>query len=91
LINIFFPIILKPLNTHDQTNFILEFMRLLGRMLRLNVPTIAMLNGHAIAGGCMLALSCDWRTSRSESEKVKMALTEIEIAMYLPPGMNAVC
>ncbi len=39
----------------------------------------------------MLALSCDWRTSRNEAEKVKMALTEIEIAMYLPPGMNAVC
>jgi enoyl-CoA hydratase/carnithine racemase len=60
-------------------------------MLRLCVPSIAMLNGHAMAGGCMLALSCDWRTSRSEAEKVKMALTEIEISMYLPPGMNAVC
>jgi enoyl-CoA hydratase len=81
----------KPLSTYDHSNFILEFIRLLGRMLRLNVPSIAMLNGHAIAGGCMLALSCDWRTSRSEPEKVKMALTEIEIAMYLPPGMNAVC
>ena len=46
------------------------------------MPTVAMLNGHAIAGGCMLAFAHDWRISRSEKDKVRMALNEIEICNW---------
>jgi len=76
---------------YDRSNFVLAFIRLLGRILTLCVPTIALVNGHAIAGGCMLMFTHDWRYGRAEPEKSKISLNEIEIGMFLPPGMNAVC
>jgi hypothetical protein len=60
-------------------NFILEFIRLLGRLLGFCLPTISLVNGHAIAGGCMLAFAHDWRIGRSEVGKSNFALNEIEI------------
>ena len=38
-------------------------------------PVVAALNGHTIAGGCMLALACDYRIM--VREKAKIALNEI--------------
>ena len=32
---------------------------LLGRILTLNVQTLAVVNGHSVAGGCFLAFSHD--------------------------------
>ena len=40
------------------------------------------MNGHAIAGGCMLAFAHDWRGSRAEEGKARYALNEIEICNY---------
>ena len=42
-------------------NFLLEMIRLLGRMAVFPVPTIALVTGHAFAGGCMFALAHDYR------------------------------
>ncbi|CAK66631.1 unnamed protein product (macronuclear) [Paramecium tetraurelia] len=79
------------MNIFDRNNFVLEFIRLLGRLLRYPVPTIALVNGHAVAGGCMFMFAHDWRIARAEPKKAHCSLPEIEIGMYLPPGMNAVC
>lgn len=38
-------------------------------------PVVAALNGHTIAGGCMLALACDYRVMASE--RAKISLNEI--------------
>lgn len=53
-------------NQYDRSNFILEFTRLLGRMLSFCVPTIAIVSGHAIAGGCMFIFAQDFRFARAE-------------------------
>lgn len=73
---------LAPLNNFDKTNFILEFIRLLGRFLSLSVPSIALVNGHAVAGGCMLMFAHDWRFARAEVGKALISMPEIEIGSY---------
>ncbi len=45
-------------------------------------PTIAAMTGHAIAGGCILALCCDYRTI-AEGRKL-MGLNEIKLAVPIP-------
>jgi enoyl-CoA hydratase/carnithine racemase len=38
-----------------------NFQRLFARMLTLNVPSLAVINGHAYAGGLLFAISHDFR------------------------------
>jgi 3,2-trans-enoyl-CoA isomerase len=47
-------------------------------------PVIAALNGHTVAGGCMLAISCDYRIM--VPGKAKIALNEINFASSLFAG-----
>ena len=42
-------------------------MRVFARILASGLPTVAALNGHAFAGGAMLALACDFHVSTSRS------------------------
>jgi enoyl-CoA hydratase/carnithine racemase len=48
-------------------------------------PTVAALTGHAIAGGCILALCCDYRVIASG--KKLMGLNEVKLGVPIPyPG-----
>ncbi len=47
-------------------------------------PVIAALNGHTIAGGCMLAMACDYRIM--VSGKAKISLNEINFGSSLFAG-----
>ena len=60
-------------------NFILKFTNLYSYMFLYPKPIIAALNGHAIAGGCMLAITCDHRVM--VSEKAKISLNEIDLGV----------
>src|SRR5512146_2864767 len=46
-------------------------------------PTAAAINGHAIAGGCVLALCCDERICTSG--KARIGLNEVSIGARFPP------
>jgi len=50
-------------------------------------PLVAALNGHAIAGGCMLALACDYRIM--VSGKAKISLNEITFGSSVFAGSVA--
>lgn len=47
-------------------------------------PTIACLNGHAIAGGCVVALACDHRVLTT-SPRARVGLNEVAIGLRFPP------
>ena len=55
--------------------YLTKFTALYTYVFLLPKPVIAALNGHTIAGGCMLALACDYRIM--VSEKAKISLNEI--------------
>jgi 3,2-trans-enoyl-CoA isomerase len=47
-------------------------------------------NGHAIAGGCVLMLCCDWRVA-ADAPKTKIGVNEVAIGACFPPvTMNVV-
>ena len=47
-------------------------------------PTVALVNGHAIAGGCVLALCCDHRVAPA-SGKARIGLNEVALGLRFPP------
>jgi len=51
-------------------------------------PTVAWVNGHAIAGGCLLMLFCDQRIS-TDSAKVRIGLNEVALGVTFPPNILA--
>ncbi len=52
------------------------------RMFTIPLPMVAAINGHAIAGGCVLALACDHRVSREGDHR--MGLAELKVGVPFP-------
>lgn len=59
-----------------------EFMKLMGRIITLPVPTIAAMNGHAFGAGLMCALCHDIRIMRED--RGFACANEVEIGMVIP-------
>jgi enoyl-CoA hydratase/carnithine racemase len=51
-------------------------------------PTVAAVNGHAIAGGCVLALCCDLRIM-ADDPKLRIGLNEVALGLEFPPKILA--
>lgn len=68
--------------------FLRDFCRVYQEMFLFPKPLVAALNGHAVAGGCMLAVSCDFRVMATG--KVMMGLNEINFGASIFTGMEAV-
>jgi enoyl-CoA hydratase/carnithine racemase len=68
----------------------------LDRIAALEVPTLALLNGHVVGGGIDLALACDWRIA-VEGAKLRFIHNELgfsppwgaagRLAALVPPGI----
>jgi len=60
---------------------------LFGRVLALNIPTVAAINGHAFAAGAMLALAFDLSLMRAD--RGYFCLPEADLGLPFTPPMNA--
>ncbi|MDX1395113.1 MAG: 3-hydroxyacyl-CoA dehydrogenase NAD-binding domain-containing protein [Gemmatimonadota bacterium] len=55
-----------------------EGQRILQRLSRLTVPTIAAIDGTCMGGGTELALACDWRVA---TERARIGLPEVKLGI----------
>jgi len=69
----------------DFVRYLIKFADFYSYLFLFPKPVIAALNGHAIAGGCMLATACDYRVM--VPEKAKIALNEITFGASVFAGI----
>lgn len=65
-----------------------DFFALMHDLVSAPIPVAAAITGHAPAGGCVLALCCDWRilaTGRS-----RIGLNEVQVGVRMPSPILAV-
>jgi enoyl-CoA hydratase/carnithine racemase len=65
----------------DLGAFMLHFSTVLTDLFALKKPVVAAVNGAAVAGGCLLALTADWRIAKRGAP---MGLNEVKVGVPLP-------
>jgi len=65
--------------------FLRRLDALVARLWLHPAPVVALVNGHAIAGGCILALAADWRIAPAGA-KAKIGLNELALGACIPPA-----
>jgi enoyl-CoA hydratase/carnithine racemase len=66
----------------DRTVFADEFMKLMGRLITLPIPTVCAINGHAFGAGFMMALCHDVRVMRED--RGFACANEMQLGMAIP-------
>lgn len=63
-------------------NYLERFNQLCLDLFTIDIPTVCALAGHAVAGGNILALTCDYRYAASETRKI--GLNEVKLGVPVP-------
>jgi enoyl-CoA hydratase len=64
---------------------VLAITRMVARLLAIPSPVVAGINGHALGGGFVLMLGCDYRIA-TDSETAKLGMTEAQAGIPFPAG-----
>ena len=72
----------------DQRDMILSFGRLVARLYAFPRPTVAAVNGHAVAAGTLLTLACDYRVGSKGD--YKLGLTGARVGIPYPVAAQAI-
>jgi len=73
---------LDPLGRPAMEEFVERFSQVMLEALAAPFPLVAAVNGHAVAGGCVLAMACDRRVGTDGPFKIGM--NEMAIGLTLP-------
>src|SRR6266851_5432862 len=73
---------LDALDEQAMGAFMSGFSRTMLRIFELPIPVVAAVNGHAIAGGCVLALQADVRIGATSDFRI--GLNEVQLGIGLP-------
>lgn len=74
---------MSNMNAQQGKEFAKKGMNVFRRIEELTIPTIALVNGFALGGGCELAMACDIRIA---SEKAKFG--QPEVGLGITPGFG---
>lgn len=72
------------LDAEGMTRFLGTLERMVGALFEYPGPLVAWINGHAIAGGCIVALACDHRLMTA-NPKARIGLNEVPLGLRFPP------
>lgn len=72
-------------NAAEFETFWEEFMHLVYEMSAFRKPLIAAITGHAPAGGCVMAITADYRIMANG--KYKIGLNEVPVGIIVPPSI----
>ncbi len=75
------------LNHETMATFLSLLDEVVFRLFHHPGPTVAAVNGHAIAGGALLARACD-RAVATTSGKARIGLNEVAIGLQIPPRLH---
>ena len=64
--------------------FFHEFVKMVLTLLSFDKPLVAAINGHSPAGGCVMALTADYRVI-VDDDRVKIGLNEVPVGIAIPP------
>ena len=84
---------LKEVASHDvagMTKYLGILEDLVKALYEHPAPVVAFVNGHAIAGGCVMALTADVRIATAR-EGVRIGLNEVALGLRFPPLTMAMC
>lgn len=76
---------LIDLDRATMRGFIGRFDEVMLRLFELPIPLVAAVNGHAIAGGCVLALQADLRLAADKEARI--GLNETQLGISLPAAV----
>ncbi|CAN5603363.1 enoyl-CoA hydratase/isomerase family protein [soil metagenome] len=82
---------LKEVSSIDRAGmrrFLDTLDRLVEALYLYPAPTVAHVNGHAIAGGCVIALCCD-ESIAEDDPKIRIGLNETALGLPFPPKILA--
>jgi enoyl-CoA hydratase len=75
---------LATLDASGVRDLLVAMERVTHRLFLHPAPTVAVVNGHAIAGGCLVAQCCDVRIAPHDP-KLRMGMTGVAIGLTYPP------
>lgn len=77
---------ISGLDAEGMRQFLLLLDRVVDRLFTYPGPTVAAVNGHAIAGGAILAIVADHRVGTTDP-RARIGLNEVALGLRFPPGI----